>query len=66
MKFKTGDLVFYRDNLTQRGDFTVTPLFIVLKHRTGESGMQRLLIQSLKTDSKGWDFARHYIKAPST
>ena len=65
MKFKTGDLVFCIDSLTQRGNFTgSSPLLVInTKQQDDESW---LLMQHLETGGVGWDFARHYIKAPST
>lgn len=64
---KAGDLVFYLDYSTQKGDFGHSPAFLVMDVRIGKEGHQFAQLKPLGGDGHaGWDRSKHYIKAPST
>jgi len=77
MEFQVGDLVTYKDQFTQNGNFDGANVIMVLKTkvitalpgpRRLASGptQQRIFIHNLKKGIQGWDFASSYVKMPST
>ena len=71
MEFQPGDLVTYKDQFTQNGNFDGAPAMMVLKTMIPDSlgeiwPEQRVFVHQLKSGVQGWDFASGYVKMPST
>jgi hypothetical protein len=67
MEFQPGDLVTYKDQFTQNGNFDGSVVLLVLKTRIPDSrtaAPPRVFVHNLKSGSRGWDFADGYIKLP--
>ena len=73
MKFQPGDLVTYRDQFTQNGNFDGAQVLLVLKTmipkwclESEPAPEQRIFVQNLKRGLRGWDFAFGYVKMRRT
>ena len=73
MKFKAGDLVTYKDQFTQNGNFDGAPAMMVLKTVIPKARLeselwpeQRVFVHQLKSGVQGWDFASGYVKMLTT
>jgi|TARA_R110000824_G_scaffold354780_1_gene541886 hypothetical protein len=80
MEFQPGDLVTYKDQFTQNGNFDGANAIMVLKtmisrpacqrpadrfHRSNPE-RQQIFVHNLKTGVQGWDFANGYVKMLTT
>jgi len=73
MEFQVGDLVTYKDQFTQNGNFDGAIAILVLKTVIPkwclESELwpeQRVFVHQLKSGVQGWDFASGYVKMLTT
>jgi len=70
VKFQVGDLVTYKDQFTQNGNFDGARAMLVLKTMiplsTNIRPEQRVFVHQLKSGVQGWDFASGYVKMLTT
>ena len=74
MKFQPGDLVTFKDQSTQVGNFTDATAMLVLKTKVTpyelspafDPDTQMVFVHHLKRGLQGWDFAHAYVKIPSS
>jgi len=70
MEFQVGDLVTYKDQFTQNGNFDGARAMLVLKTMmplsTNIRPEQRVFVHQLKSGVQGWDFASGYVKMLTT
>ena len=71
MEFQPGDLVTYKDQFTQSGNFYGAPVIMVLKTMiprcplgSDRTPSPRVFVHHLKKGIQGWDFASGYVKMP--
>ena len=66
MKFKTGDLVTYKDFKTQAGHFKGCSVLLVLSTDKHPHAGTHVHLHHLRKGVQGWDWADGYVKMPST